>query len=90
MTEEGFTATLTDAGYTQIETKALEARPPNAQHAHDHDVRGLVLGGLFTVWTGDHAVRHETGQVFFVPAGTPHSEDIGPEGARVVIGRRWA
>ena len=32
----------------------------------------------------------EPGQVFSVAQGHPHDESIGPEGARVLVGRKFA
>ena len=49
MDQAAFEAKLAAAGYTQIETKALDPRPANTEHAHDHDIRGLVLDGIFIV-----------------------------------------
>ena len=49
MDAHDFAAKLEAAGYTEIETKALEPRPANHGHAHDSSVRGLVLDGEFIV-----------------------------------------
>jgi len=43
MKQDAFEAELRSAGYTGIETKALDPRPANNGHVHDYDIRGLVL-----------------------------------------------
>lgn len=90
MDETRFRAELTASGFSQIETKTIDPRPANPDHAHDHDIRGLVLDGLFIVRQNDQPVSYHPGEIFAVPSGIEHSEEIGPAGAHVVIGRRWA
>lgn len=88
MDQTAFEAELTSAGYTQVEIKALDPRPANVEHVHDYDIRGLVLDGVFIVRQGDRLATFRTGEVFNVPAGTKHSEEIGSHGARVLVGRK--
>jgi quercetin dioxygenase-like cupin family protein len=80
---------LKSDGYSQIETKDYAARPANDAHGHDFAVRGLVLEGAFTVIQGKQLVTYRPGEVFAVAGGVPHSEEIGPEGARVLVGRKY-
>ena len=89
MHQNAFEAELRSAGYTQIETKALDPKPTNTEHVHDYDIRGLVLEGIFIVAQDDQPVTYRTGEVFAVPAGSRHSEEIGPQGARILIGRKY-
>jgi len=84
-----FEAALKADGYTQIEAKALDPRPANAEHAHDYDIRGLVLEGIFIVRQDDRPATYHAGDVFAVPAGQKHCEEIGSEGARVIVGRKY-
>ena len=83
-----FEEQLKSDGYSQIETKDYSPRPANEAHGHDFAVRGLVLEGTFTVIQDRQSVTYRPGQVFAVAAGVPHSEEIGPEGARVLVGRQ--
>ena len=83
-----FDAELGSAGYTQIETKGLDPKPANTEHAHDYDIRGLVLEGIFIVKRNDQPTTYRAGDIFDVPAGTKHSEEIGPDGARILVGRK--
>ena len=89
MDQASFEAELEAAGYSEIETKTLEPRAANPEHAHNHDIRGLVLDGLFIVRQDDKATTYRTGEIFTVPAGISHSEEIGEPGAVIVVGRRY-
>jgi len=84
-----FEAELQSAGYTEIESKSLDPRPANTGHAHDYDIKGLVLDGIFIVTQDKKPVTYRAGDVFAVPAGTSHTEEIGPSGARIVVGRKY-
>ena len=89
MQQTAFEAELRSAGYTQIESKALEPKPTNIEHVHDYHIRGMVLDGVFIVTQGDQSVTYRTGDIFAVPAGKRHSEEIGPHGARILVGRKY-
>jgi quercetin dioxygenase-like cupin family protein len=89
MQQAEFEVELKSSGYTQIEIKSLDPRPANSEHAHDYDIRGLVLDGLFTVRQEGRAESYRPGEIFAVPANRKHSEEIGSEGARVIVGRKY-
>ena len=84
-----FEKQLQSDGFTSIETKSYTPRPANDAHGHEFSVRGLVLEGTFTVVRDEKPVTYRPGQVFDVAAGVAHSEEIGPEGARVLVGRKY-
>lgn len=75
---------------TEIETQNLEPRPAKGEHGHPFAIRGLVLAGTFIVTQDKQRTVYEPGQVFAVAHGLPHDESIGPEGARVLVGRKFA
>jgi quercetin dioxygenase-like cupin family protein len=89
MQQAEFEAELTSAGYTEIESRAIDPRPVNHGHTHDYAVRGLVPSGVFIVNQGDAPVTYRAGEFFDVPAGRSHTEEIGAEGARIVVGRKY-
>ena len=89
MQQAEFEAELKSAGYTEIESKTLDPRRVNYDHTHDYDIRGLVLSGVFIVNQGEQPVTYRAGEIFDVPAGRSHTEKIGAEGARMVVGRRY-
>jgi len=89
MDRQEFETRLKDDGYTEIEVKSLQPRPLNDEHGHSFAVRGLVLSGTFTIRRSDVAKTYRAGEVFSVAAGQDHSEEIGPDGAEVVVGRKY-
>jgi hypothetical protein len=48
------------------------------------------LSGTFLVTQQGDPVVYGPGQVFAVADGELHDESIGPDGARVVVGRKFA
>lgn len=89
MNETDFEAKLRADGFTEIETQTLEARPAKGEHGHPFAIRGLVLAGTFIVTQDNQETIYKPGQVFAVAQGHPHDESIGPDGARVLVGRKF-
>ena len=89
MQQDDFEAELRSGGCTEIESMALDPRPGNLEHVHQYHIRGLVLDGVFIVRQDDQSVTYRTGDIFAVPAGKRHSEEIGPHGARILVGRKY-
>lgn len=89
MTESEFEAQLRADGYTKIEITTIAPRTPLGEHRHDHTIRGLVLAGQFIVNQPGGRQVCGPGEIFFVAQGDPHDEEIGPDGARVLIGRKF-
>lgn len=83
-----FEAQLTSDGFQEIETKRLEPRPANGEHGHHFAVRGFVLEGAFTVTIEGTKRTYYPGEVFEVEAGQLHFEEVGAEGAKVIVGRK--
>lgn len=88
MTPTDFEAQLRRDGFVELETKSLEPRPANTEHGHPFTIRGLVLDGEFIVTCGGTPRAYRPGEVFEVDDGVPHTEAIGPTGARILIGRK--
>ena len=89
MNRQEFETQLKEDGYTEIEAKSLKPRPANEEHGHPYAVRGLVLSGAFTVTQQNVSKTYRSGEIFSVSAGQDHSEQIGPDGAEVVVGRKY-
>ena len=89
MDKEEFAAQLRSGGYSEIEMKTLHPRPANEGHGHPYAVRGLVLAGTFTVIQENRPTTYRAGEVFAVPAGCVHSEEVGTEGAQILLGRKY-
>jgi quercetin dioxygenase-like cupin family protein len=90
MNESEFEAKLKADGYTELERQTLEPRPGKGRHRHHFAVRGLVLSGTFLVTRESEPVTFAAGEIFSVPVGELHDESIGPDGARVLVGRKFA
>lgn len=89
MDPKAFEDKLRTDGYTEIETKAYDPRPANGEHGHHFSVRGLILAGAFTVSQAGRSVTYTPGQVFEVAEGVLHHEAVGPEGTRLLVGRKY-
>ena len=89
MEKNEFEARLKVDGFTQIESKSVMPRPANEEHGHDYDVRCLVLAGAFTVIQNNKSATYRPGDVFTVAAGLAHSEEVGPHGAQILVGRKY-
>lgn len=57
-------------------------------HAHDHDESLWVVEGELTFGIGGRDHRLRSGDRLMLPAGTIHTADAGPAGARYLIGQR--
>ncbi len=90
MDQREFEAQLKADGFQEIELQTLEPRPGKGRHRHLFAIRGLVISGSFLVTQTGDPVTYGPGQVFAVDLGELHDESIGPEGATVVVGRKFA
>ncbi|MEA2888114.1 MAG: hypothetical protein QOD11_2474 [Bradyrhizobium sp.] len=89
MNANEFEAKLKADGYTEIETQDLRPRPGKGGHGHPFAIRGLVLAGAFTVIQDDQRVTYGPGEIFAVAEGHAHDEEVGPDGACVLVGRKY-
>ncbi len=90
MNESEFETQLKADGFQEIELQDLAPRPGKGRHRHLFAVRGLVLSGAFLVTRDSDPVAYGPGQIFAVAEGELHDESIGPEGARVLVGRKFS
>jgi quercetin dioxygenase-like cupin family protein len=84
-----FAAKLKQDGFGEVETKMVQPRPRNDEHAHDYLVRGLVLEGEFIVTCAGQPQSYRQGETFEVAAGVTHNEAVGDNGARILVGRKY-
>lgn len=83
-----FEAELLRDGFTDIATKSLPHAPPNTEHAHEFDVRALVLEGAITLTTTRGSRTYRQGDVFVMERGREHTEAVEASGVRYVFGCR--
>lgn len=88
MNQTDFEAQLRRDGFNEVVTAELKPNETRAAHAHDYDVRGLVLeGGITLACNGEERI-YKAGEIFTMAAGRTHTEQVGATGIRYLIGRR--
>ena len=90
MNQSDFETQLRADGYTEIEAQTLASRPGNGRHRHHFAIRGLVVSGTFVVLQESEPVTYSAGQIFAVEEGKLHDEWIGPDGAQILVGRKFS
>jgi quercetin dioxygenase-like cupin family protein len=88
MDAKAFEAGLIRDGYQRIETKELPKDHRAGSHAHDFSVRALVLAGEITLTWNGASQSFRAGEEFTMDAGCAHTEAVGPDGVRYLVGRR--
>ena len=88
MTETDFRQALKLEGYPEPAQVQWAANSRNEDHAHDFTAKGLVLEGSVRISSADSEQICAPGDTFFMLAGTPHAEVVGPDGAKLLIGKR--
>ncbi len=58
------------------------------EHQHPFDACALITAGDITLVVGGVSSHYREGDVFRLPAGTPHGEAAGPQGVSYLSGRR--
>ena len=87
MNKDVFENNLKRDGY-DVAPSTAPANKVTEPHAHDYDVRALVMTGELTLTTDGTTRTYRAGDVFDMPAGCMHSERHGPSGSEVLVGRR--
>jgi len=88
MDRAAFEASCRSEGFADVQEKEGEARFASSPHSHPFAVRGLVLGGEFTLARGGESRTYRAGEAFAMDAGCEHAESFGADGARYVIARK--
>lgn len=76
-------------GFDPAVEAVVEPDRINTEHAHDHDVRALVLEGEITLTVDGASTLYRAGEQFVMPRGCHHAETFGPHGLKVLVGRRY-
>jgi quercetin dioxygenase-like cupin family protein len=58
-------------------------------HAHDFDVRIMVLGGETTVTRDNKAETFRAGDRCEILAGCEHTTKVGPDGVAYIVGKAY-
>jgi mannose-6-phosphate isomerase-like protein (cupin superfamily) len=89
MTRAEFEAELRREGY-EVSEGEITPDVHRPLHAHDFDVRMLVLDGRIALELERDRVSFDPGDTCAVPAGTLHAEHTGAAGVRYLLGKRAA
>ena len=87
MTQAEFETALRRDGY-EVVSRSMAPNSTNADHAHDFDVRVMVVAGMMAVERDGGRTDYRPGESFEMPHGCRHAEHAGPEGASYIAGRR--
>ena len=74
MTLTEFDAHLAELGYPTLATVSQPAGYHMAEHVHPFDACALILNGDLSITVAGVTSRYAEGQIFRLPAGTPHTE----------------
>ncbi len=79
---------LQEEGYSEAQSVEFEPDSVLEEHTHDLSVFVLVRSGEITLVTEDERVTYQPGETCKLAADTPHSEEIGANGATLLVGRK--
>lgn len=88
LTREAFESDLRREGF-EVVHGGQQAGHKGEPHAHDFDVRIMVLGGEITLVRDGKAETFRAGEYCEVPAGCMHCEEVGPEGLAYIAGKAY-
>ena len=60
------------------------------EHAHPFEAWALIVEGDITLHVNGGSTTYLAGEVFRLPAGTPHHESAIPHGVTYLVGRKHA
>lgn len=74
-------------GCTEVLSRTWEPGQVLGEHTHPFHARALVVAGEMWLTVAGRTDRLGPGDRFDVPAGTPHAERYGPQGATYWVAR---
>ncbi|WP_416899002.1 MAG: cupin domain-containing protein [Minwuia sp.] len=84
-----FEAELARDGFEAAGVKTLEPHCHNDAHAHDFEVRAMVIEGEITLTYDGKTETCRPGDVLTMAKGCEHTEDVGADGLKFVVGRKY-
>ena len=83
-----FSTQAMDDGFDEIIKKEWAPNLVIEKHTHPFDARVQVATGQVKLTLATGAQTFEAGQGFFIPRGTEHAEQYGPNGATFWVARK--
>jgi quercetin dioxygenase-like cupin family protein len=74
-------------GYA-VNTVSRKANEFVDTHTHTFEAKALILSGQISIKVDGKDTLYQPGSVFHLMAGTPHTEQYGPEGVTYLVGRK--
>jgi quercetin dioxygenase-like cupin family protein len=90
MDRAAFEAGLARDGFENAGVKEMPPHCHNDAHAHDFEVRALVLEGDIRLTYNGQTKHCRPGDLVEMAAGCEHIEDVGPDGLKFLVGRKPA
>ena len=88
MDESSFRSEVAAQGYGEPTVVEWAPGTVNESHSHDFGATILVLSGAITVTTEAGTTTCEVGDRFALEPGVAHTEEVGAEGVRFLVGRK--
>ncbi len=88
MNEDQFRQELKERGYGDPEIMEAEPGPIKELHTHDQSQLVLVLTGEFIMMNANGFTTYGPGDWYENVAGTLHTEQIGPNGVKVLLAKK--
>ena len=88
MDEEEFRIKAQADGYSEPEIHEVEHAPKKEMHTHEQSILSLVLSGEFTMYYEQESKTYGPGEWCENPAGTLHTEQIGPNGVTALVAKK--
>jgi mannose-6-phosphate isomerase-like protein (cupin superfamily) len=86
LTREAFESDLRREGF-EVVNGGQKPCFSEEQHAHDFDVRIMVLSGEITIVRDNKAETFRVGDHCEIEAGCQHTAQVGPEGVAYMVGK---
>ncbi len=83
-----FKRELGELGFTEVLTRSWPANHFVDTHTHSFEVRALVLEGELALRCEGQSKVLRPGDIFTLAPNRPHTEQYGPMGATILVGRK--
>jgi quercetin dioxygenase-like cupin family protein len=88
MNTQDFEAQLRANNFDEIATLEKPVGYAMGEHQHPFEARALITKGDITLVVGGMSTTYGVGDVFHLPAQTPHHENAVPHGVTYLVGRK--
>tara|TARA_R110002073_G_scaffold321820_1_gene498097 strand:+ start:527 stop:799 length:273 start_codon:yes stop_codon:yes gene_type:complete len=88
MDAQSFSQKAVADGFAEPYARDLSVASDPAPHAHDFDARVMVTDGAITLGIDGKKTTYAAGDWCEVPAGTIHTEEVGPHGVSLLVAKR--